>query len=142
LFIPKIDEEPICPFFPGYKAVIAGSAIQAGGWLPEAMVFMQTYKQDLIKKPFASFLVCMTLAMSKGESYRGTVASWLEPVRNVVPSVSEGLFAGTLDIRKIPSLSDRIKFRISVLLGVLKEGDYRNWDSIRTWTKELVLHLN
>lgn len=118
-----------------YKAVVAGSAIQAGKWLPEAMDFIQTYEHDLNQKPFAAFLVCMTLAMSKGESYRDHVSSWLEPVRHLVKPISEGLFTGTLDIKKIPSFTDRLKFRISVMTGVWKEGDHRDWEAIQTWTK-------
>jgi len=118
-----------------YKAVIAGSAIQASKWLPEATDFIQTYKHDLKQKPFAAFLVCMTLAMTKGESYRDHVSSWLEPVRQQVTPISEGLFTGTLDIKKIPSFADRLKFRISVMFGVWKEGDHRDWNAIQNWTR-------
>jgi menaquinone-dependent protoporphyrinogen IX oxidase len=32
---------------PVYKAVIAGSAIQAAKWLPEAIDFIETHKHDL-----------------------------------------------------------------------------------------------
>jgi hypothetical protein len=51
--------------------------------------------------------------------------------------VSEGLFAGVLDIRKIPSFSDRLKFRLSVVSGVWSEGDHRDWNAIRDWAKSL-----
>jgi len=84
----------------------------------------------------------MTLAMSKGNSYRGTVSTWLQPVRDIVTPASEGLFAGTLDLKKIPSFSDRLKFRISILAGAWKEVDHRNWDSIITWAKELKVLLD
>lgn len=126
----------------GYGAVIAGSAIQAGKWLPEAMKFIDTYKNELNKKPFASFLVCMTLAMPKGSQYHEHVSGWLSPVRNIVKPVSEGLFAGSLQIKKIPSLADRLKFRISVLMGVWKEGDHRDREAILAWTRETRLLLN
>ena len=63
-----------------YDAVVAGSAIQGKQWLPEAMQFMQTHQAALRQKPFAAFLVCMTLAMKKG-NYRAEVANWLQPVR-------------------------------------------------------------
>jgi len=120
-----------------YRAIIAGSAIQAGKWLPEATEFVKKYQKELSGKPFAAFLVCMTLAMPKGEAYRKHVSSWLEPVRNMVKPVHEGLFAGTLDISKVPGLGDRIKFRLSVLFGFWKEGDHRNWEEIRKWAEEL-----
>jgi menaquinone-dependent protoporphyrinogen oxidase len=37
-----------------YSAVIAGSAIQAGKWLPEAMSFIQTHQHELNNKHFAA----------------------------------------------------------------------------------------
>jgi menaquinone-dependent protoporphyrinogen oxidase len=125
-----------------YKAVVAGSPIQAGRWLPEAMDFMQIHGQNLNRKPFAAFLVCMTLAMTKGNNYRDAISDWLLPVRNIVPPVSEGLFSGILDIKKIPSFSDRLKFRISVMTGIWKEGDHRDWEAVRIWTTNLKNYLN
>lgn len=119
-----------------YGAVVAGSAIQGGRWLPEAMQFLQAHRSELGRKPFAAFLVCMTLAMKKGDQHQH-VATWLAPVRAQVRPVSEGLFAGTLDIRKMRSLGDRIKFRISVMLGVWAEGDHRDWAAIRAWAEGL-----
>jgi menaquinone-dependent protoporphyrinogen oxidase len=119
-----------------YQAVVAGSAIQAGQWLPEAMQFVQTHRSELARKPFAAFLVCMTLAMKNG-AYRDHVAAWLSPVRAQVKPVSEGLFAGALDVSAIRSLGDRIKFRLSVMLGVWSEGDHRDWDAIRAWAEHL-----
>ncbi|MEW5870055.1 MAG: flavodoxin domain-containing protein [Chloroflexota bacterium] len=120
-----------------YRAVIAGSAINGGAWLPEAMSFIQTHQAELRSQPFAVFQVCMTLAMKNGEQYRSHVASWLEPVRRLARPVNEGLFAGALDIGKIPSRSDRFKFRLSVLFGVWKEGDHRDWNAIRAWAEIL-----
>jgi menaquinone-dependent protoporphyrinogen oxidase len=119
-----------------YCAVVVGSAIHAGGWLPEAMQFLQTHRAALTQKPCATFLVCMTLAMRNGQ-YLEHVATWMEPVRALVKPVSEGLFAGVLDIRKMPSFSDRLKFRLSVALGVWAEGDHRDWDAIRAWAERI-----
>jgi menaquinone-dependent protoporphyrinogen oxidase len=120
-----------------YHAVVAGSAIQNRQWLPEAMQFIQTHHAVLAQKPFAAFLVCMTLAMKNAEQYRGFVADFLQPVRSLVKPVSEGLFAGALNIRKVPSASDRFKFRLSVLIGVWKEGDHRDWNAIQSWAESL-----
>jgi menaquinone-dependent protoporphyrinogen oxidase len=116
-----------------YSAVIAGSAIRGKQWLPEARQFMQAHQAVLRQKPFAAFLVCMTLAMKNGEKYRPQVAGWLQPVQSLVRPASIGLFAGVLDIGRIPSFSDRLKFRISVMFGVWKEGDHRDWNAIRDW---------
>jgi menaquinone-dependent protoporphyrinogen oxidase len=119
-----------------YKAVIAGSAIQAGAWLPEAMRFIETHRAALNQRPFAAFLVCLTMVMGNGK-YRDHVSTFMQPVRSLVKTRSEGLFAGALNIAALPSLGDRIKFRLSVLFGVWKEGDHRDWNAIRAWASAL-----
>ena len=124
-----------------YQAVVAGSAIRNRQWLPEAVEFVKTYQSVLNQKPFAMFSVCMTLAMRNGESYRPDVMAWLAPVRALARPVSEGLFAGILDISKVPSFSDRLKFRLSVLFGVWTEGDHRDWDAIHAWADDLYSKL-
>jgi menaquinone-dependent protoporphyrinogen oxidase len=131
--LPLKDIQDITP----YQAVVAGSAIQSRQWLPEAFRFVETHKLALAQKPFAVFLVCMTLAMKNANQYRGSVSDFLQPVRALVKPVSEGLFAGALDIKKVPSASDRFKFRLSVLLGVWSEGDHRDWNAIRTWAESI-----
>jgi menaquinone-dependent protoporphyrinogen oxidase len=120
-----------------YHAVVAGSGINTGAWLPGAMDFVRLHQAQLKQKPVAVFLVCMTLAMKNGENYRSHVSTWLDPVRTLVQPVSKGLFAGGLDIKKVPSASDRFKFRLSVLFGAWKEGDHRNWQAINSWAMEL-----
>ncbi len=119
-----------------YQAVVAGSAIHANRWLPEAMHFLQTQSTELNHRPFAAFLVCMTLAIKNG-IYREHVKEFMQPVRGLVLPVSEGCFAGILDIGKVPSLDDKIKFQLSVWMGVWKTGDHRDWGAIHAWAKEL-----
>ncbi len=129
---PMQDVKDLAP----YQAVVAGSAIHGGQWLPEAMQFVRIHQADLKRKPFAAFLVCMTLAMPKSQ-YREHVATWLDPVRALVRPVSEGLFAGALDTKTIPSFGDKIKFRLSIAMGVWSEGDHRDWNAVRTWANNL-----
>jgi hypothetical protein len=50
---------------------------------------------------------------------------------------SEGFFAGMLDLSKVPSFGDRLKFRLSVMAGVWSEGNHRDWDAIRAWAADL-----
>jgi hypothetical protein len=75
----------------------------------------------------------MALAMPNGEIYRSHISTWLDPVRTLVKPVSVGLFADGLDIRKIKTFSDRLMFRVSVMVGVWKEGDHRNWNAVHEW---------
>jgi menaquinone-dependent protoporphyrinogen oxidase len=124
-----------------YRAVVSGSAIQDGQWLPEAMQFVRTHRAALGHKPFAAFLVCMTLAMKKNDKYHAGVREWLGPVRALVRPVSEGFFAGALDLGTIPSLRKRLMFRLSIALGVWAAGDHRDWDAVRAWAAALVPQL-
>ena len=120
-----------------YRAVVAGSAIRDKKWLPEAIQFIQAHQVELAQKPFAAFLVCMTLAMPGAEKYRPFVADFMQPVRLLVKPISEGLFAGGLDITKVTSFRDRLLFRVSVLFGVWTEGDHRDWAAIRLWAESI-----
>jgi menaquinone-dependent protoporphyrinogen oxidase len=130
---PMQDVQDLAP----YCAVVAGSAIRGGKWLPEAMQFIHTHQATLAQKPFAAFLVCMTLAMPSADKYREHVADFMQPVRALVKPVSEGLFAGALDINKVPSFRDRLMFRLSVVFGVWSEGDHRDWNAIHAWAESL-----
>jgi menaquinone-dependent protoporphyrinogen oxidase len=119
-----------------YAAVVAGSAIQNRAWLPEAMDFIRRHQTGLRSLPCATFLVCMTLTIGEGK-YLSGVKDWVQPVRSLVRPRAEGFFAGALDIGRLPSLGDRLKFRLSVLFGVWKEGDHRDWKQIREWAEQL-----
>lgn len=119
-----------------YDAVVAGSAIQGKAWLPEAVQWVRAYQPELRQKPFAAFLVCLTLAMknpAQVEKARPMVAEWLGPVRALVPTRSEACFPGVLNLAKIPSLKDRMGFRVSVWTGIWDEGDHRDWAAIQAW---------
>ena len=135
----KVDVRPMDEItnLSAYQAVVAGSAIRGRAWLPEAMQFMHKHQTALSQKPFAAFLVCMTLAMPNANNYRSAVADFLQPVRSFAKPVSEGLFAGMLDIGKISSLRYRLMFRLSVMFGVWSEGDHRDWDAIQSWAASL-----
>ncbi len=120
-----------------YRAVVAGSAVHGAKWLPEAMQFLQDHRDGLSQKPFAAFMVCITLGMANASQYRDGLAAWMNPVRSLVRPVSEGLFAGSLDFNKLPVTFDTLMLHAAVALGVLPQGDHRDWDAIRTWAESL-----
>ena len=64
-------------------------------------------------------------------SRTGTTAGVAEAVGK---TLAEG---GALDISKVPSFGDRLKFRLSVAFGAWTEGDHRNWNAIRAWAADL-----
>lgn len=124
-----------------YQAVVAGSAIQGQKWLPEAMQFLNDHRSELGRKPFAAFMVCITLSMANAHQYLDGLKSWMSPVRNLVQPVSEGYFAGALDFSKLPFSFNVLAMRFVVLLGIWKQGDHRDWAAIRSWAESLPSRL-
>ena len=124
-----------------YRAVVAGSAIRGAKWLPEALQFVQSHQSELSRKPFAAFMVCITLAMQNGEKYRSGLFEWLQPVRDLVRPISEGYFAGALDFGKLPVTPNTLLMRLAVALGIFPLGDHRNWNAIRAWANDLTAKL-
>jgi menaquinone-dependent protoporphyrinogen oxidase len=129
-----------------YQAVVAGSAIRMDKWLPEAMQFVERHQSELQQKPFAAFVVCLALATrderrrERRERALATASGYLKPVRALVSPVSEGLFAGVLDLSRLP-LVYRVPFSMLTLTGIFKEGDYRDWEAIRHWADGLPVQL-
>jgi menaquinone-dependent protoporphyrinogen oxidase len=120
-----------------YDAVVAGSAIQGSKWLPEAVQFIHSNRTALAQKRFAMFTVCITMAMKNATNYRQGVLSWVAPVRSMVKPLSEGLFAGMLDFKKLPFSWNVLMLRLTVALGIFPHGDHRDWNAVRAWADEL-----
>jgi menaquinone-dependent protoporphyrinogen oxidase len=113
-----------------YQAVIVGSAIRMGKWLPEALEFVKTHRDALSRVPVAYFAVCLAMKDDTVENRRKALG-YLDPVRKQFPRVKPlgiGLFAGAVDYKKL-------SFAYSLILKVkgAPEGDFRNWEAIRTW---------
>jgi menaquinone-dependent protoporphyrinogen oxidase len=119
-----------------YRAVVAGSAVQGGEWLPEGMAFLRAHRRELSQKPFAAFLVCITMG-SANPTYRDGVKNWMEPVRALVRPMKEGYFAGVLDFSKIPLSVKKVMMQVAVNTGALPSGDHRDWAAVRAWAEEL-----
>ena len=113
-----------------YQAVIVGSAIRMGKWLPEAVEFVKTHQDTLSRVPVAYFAVCLAMKDDTVDNRRKALG-YLDPVRKQFPQVKPadiGLFAGAVDYKKL-------SFAYSLILKVkgAPEGDFRNWEAIRTW---------
>lgn len=124
-----------------YRAVVAGSAIQGQKWLPEAMRFIKKHQAVLAQRPFAAFMVCITLSMKGSEQYRAGLTTWMAPVRALTRPVSEGYFAGALNFRKMPLTPNTLLMRVPVLMKMWQEGDHRDWSAIHTWAAALARRL-
>jgi menaquinone-dependent protoporphyrinogen oxidase len=120
-----------------YGAVVAGSAIRGSAWLPEAMDFLRLHRSALQAKPFAAFLVCITLAMPGGAGYGQFVRGFLKDVRALVTPCSEACFAGALDYSTVPLVPDGLQLRLLSAASRTPPGDYRDWEAIAAWAAQL-----
>lgn len=123
----------------GYKAVVLGSAIRGGKWLPEATKFVEDYRYSLSKRPTAYFEVCMTLRDDTPQN-RAVVRDYFEAVLNKFPEikpVSFGMFAGRLNLAKL-SFFRRAMFQVFRS----PQGDWRDWKAIDEWAGDLPPLLN
>jgi len=123
-----------------YQAVVAGSAVRQQEWLPEAMQFLEAHQHELAHKPVAIFEVCMALATKNPTRYQSglrAASSWMAPARQIVNPISEGYFAGVLELKKIKELRFRIALSLMVRIGLFPEGDHRDWDAIHNWAETL-----
>jgi menaquinone-dependent protoporphyrinogen oxidase len=113
-----------------YHAVIVGSSIRRGKWLPEAVSFVKDNQDILGRLPIAYFVVCLTMKENTAEN-RSKVMAYLDPVRKEaqkIQPVAVGLFPGALDLGKL-SLVDKMFFQAK---GT-PEGDYRDWPAVKSW---------
>jgi menaquinone-dependent protoporphyrinogen oxidase len=113
-----------------YHAVIVGSAIRRGKWLPEAVGFVKDNQDMLGRLPIAYFVVCLTMMDNTAEN-RSTVMAYLDPVRKEAPKiqpVAVGLFPGAVNFGKL-SFVDTMMLKAK---GV-SEGDYRDWPAVKAW---------
>ena len=113
-----------------YDAVIVGSAVRRGKWLPEAVGFVKHNQDILGRLPIAYFVVCLTMKDNTAEN-RSTVMAYLDPVRKEAPKiqpVAVGLFPGALDFGKLSFVEKTV-----LKAKGASEGDYRDWPSVKAW---------
>jgi len=114
-----------------YRAVVIGSAVNSGQWLPEAVKFVSDHAAELKKVPTAFFLVCL-MALKQDDQSKSFVNDFLKDVRSIVKPVAEGHFTGAYLPQKY-DLFTRIGMTFFAGYLKIKPGDYRNWDEINSW---------
>ena len=126
-----VDVKPLKerPSLEGYDAVVLGSAVNGGAWLPEAVSFVESNRPALSAVPVAAFCVHI-MNLGDDEKARSRRQNYLKAVRAIVTPVAEGFFAGIGPTREDSSLIMRWAFRA---FGGGGEGDCRDWDAIRAW---------
>ena len=112
-----------------YDAVVLGSSIRFGRWLPNALAFLERFSKEMRARPAALFMTCLSIIDRSAENWENALAYW-DPILQRFPEINPvglGLFSGSI-AREYAQLPE---YQGSPL------GDYRDWDSIRAWAGEI-----
>lgn len=133
-----------------YHGAVIGSAVQRSQWMPDAIAFVEQNRRQLSRIPVAYFLACLAMAAAKTDDEkraagaRRTAAAYMNPVLQSVPEVKPvdiGLFGGVLDYGKL-SFIEKMVMKSKMEKKGIAEGDYRDWEAIRSWTAGLQPHFS
>ncbi|QQM68069.1 flavodoxin domain-containing protein [Actinomyces weissii] len=117
----------------GYDAFVVGSAVYMTSWTEEAVDFTRRFRDALASKPVWAFSVGLSgLPHGKVTDPRrvGPVLLSLDPEEHVT-------FAGRFDPSRL-SLRERTIAKV----GGASEGDFRDWDEVRTWARSILAALS
>ena len=120
-----------------YGAVVFGSAVYAGQWRKEAVKFLEDNRATFAEMPFWIFSSGPTGSGDPVQLTKG----WLFPdaQKAVVESIQPravAVFHGWLDFDKL-NLGEKL-----IVRGVRAPmGDYRDWDAIVAWAREIAAAL-
>ena len=121
-----------------YDVVFVGSAIQYDRWMPDARQFVTANQEYLKQIPVAFFFTCLALSVNN-EGTRQQANKYSEKLKALSPMVSPvsvGQFAGAVNFSKMPFILRQLFKLFSFFTGA-KEGDYRDWDAIRSWAQDV-----
>ena len=132
----QVDVKPVSenPALDGYQAVLMGSAIRMGSWLPEAVDFVRKNQTTLNQLPTSIFTVHM-LNYRDDETSRTARQAYTAPVRELLPSADEVFFRGNMDYKTLSFLDRMIAKAVADPNN--PPGDFRDWDAIRGWAGAL-----
>ncbi|KAH0543426.1 hypothetical protein FGG08_002284 [Glutinoglossum americanum] len=120
-----------------YDAIIVGSAIHSGAWLPEATDFIHKHSEALSKRPLWAFSVGMADALPSIFRKKGAEleeAKMADAVSHDVHPKSHKLFSGVVQPELMPGILRTI-FRV---FGG-RFGDLRDWSDIEKWVDEEIV---
>jgi menaquinone-dependent protoporphyrinogen oxidase len=123
------DVESIDP----YDAVILGSAVYMGSWLPEARAFVDRYQPRLAAVPVWLF---SSGPIGAGDPQPPGDPGQLPELIQATGAREHRIFSGKIDKRRLG-----FGERLAIKLVRAPEGDFRDWEAIRAWAREIAAAL-
>jgi menaquinone-dependent protoporphyrinogen oxidase len=117
----------------GYDAVILGSAIYAGNWLPEAKRFAEQFQTELSKLPVWLF--------SSGPLGADNPKPHDDPARLAAPMGEVKIRDHKVFVGKLDAATLGFAERMIVKAVKAPTGDFRDWKAIRGWARSIATQL-
>lgn len=116
-----------------YDAAIIGSAVYMGAWLPEARQFVEANREKLATIPVWLF---SSGPIGWNDPKPSGPPGGIDELRLQTHARSHQVFAGRLD-------KGKLGFGERLVVKAVKspEGDFRDWDAIRDWSRSIASAL-
>ncbi len=130
-----VDVKPVKakPSLEGYQAVVLGSAVRMGNWLPEMMDYVK--QQPALGALPTAFFTVHLMNTADDETSRTARAAYTAPVHQLLTPAAEAFFAGKMDYARLSFLDRVIAKAVGSTTGA-SAGDRRDWNQIRSWAEE------
>jgi menaquinone-dependent protoporphyrinogen oxidase len=118
-----------------YNGIVIGAPLYMGNLVPEVGKFVGKFRDPLVTLPVASFAVGLTPVSETV----GNVDHAMECLHTALAPIKPAgtiLFAGKLDPEKLGFLQ-----RTMISIGKIPTGDFRDWNLITAWARDLPLKL-
>lgn len=137
-------------------AIVVGSGVYMGSWLNEPLDFMRRNQQALAARPTWIFSSGPLPGSSKEAPDTDPVTNALGPAdgpgsggRKKVEELSAAIhprdhrvFLGAFDPNDAPkAMSERFVRMMPAAKKILPAGDFRDWEAIETWAREIAATL-
>lgn len=115
----------------GYDALVLGAPVYTGSVMNDLSTFVSRHRDALARLPVAAFTAGIAPVFPKTGEVKTFTDQIITGLRPITP-VAVTMFSGTLD----PKLLSFVERGLTSLLKV-PTGDFRDWDAIAAWTREL-----
>ncbi len=137
-------------------AFVVGSGVYMGSWLKEAIDFIKRNEATLAARPLWLFSSGPLPGSSASKSADDPMADALGPAegpgsggRKKIAELSAAtnprdhrVFLGAFDPKDPPrAMSERLVRMMPASKGLLPAGDFRDWDAIEAWAREIAATL-
>jgi menaquinone-dependent protoporphyrinogen oxidase len=115
----------------GYSAVVIGAPMYMGSIEGEAGKFVKRFSEHLAKLPIAAFAVGMAPVSKDAKQLEAGLKALHASLAPLKP-VAATMFAGRMDPTKLSFIQRKMTEFVKAPVG-----DYRDWNAIAAWAREL-----